>query len=82
MPRTGMATVALQATVAHMVVTRQEPSRTHGPRAPAPAMVDRPAGTTLVTAPRSPATALKPPTPTPPTHTQASSNRMVDQLKS
>ena len=76
--RAGTATVALQATVAHTVVTRQEPSRTHGPRAPAPGTVDRLAGTTRDIA-ALPATALKP-MPTPPTHTQQDSNHMVDQL--
>ena len=64
-----------------MVDTRQEPSRTHGPKAPTPAMVGRPPGTTRDTAPfrNPPATVLIPPTPTPP-HTRASSNHMADQL--
>ena len=83
--RTGLATVALQAMVAHMAATRQENSRTHGPRAPkpptaaTPAMADRLKGTPLDIAVSSPATANRPPTLTPPTPTQAS-NHTVNQL--
>ena len=80
-----MATVAPQAMVAHMAATRQENSRTHGPRAPkpptaaTPAMADRLKGTPLDIAVSSPATANRPPTLTPPTPTQAS-NHTVNQL--